>query len=110
MYCCASCKHFRDYDNEIKEKEVFDGYCYIDGKEVDCDDCCDEFEWRDHNASKMVSAEELLKHLDAEIERHKEQEGKEAMSWGRGFENGSMTEAIILRNMVRSIMRGVQNG
>lgn len=46
----------------------------------------------------------IMDFLNAEVERHKDQEGMEKMSWGRGFENGSMTEAIITRNFIRGLM------
>lgn len=48
----------------------------------------------------------ILEYLDEEVERHKEQENEESTSWGRGFENGSMTEAIQLRVKIRELMMG----
>ena len=49
--------------------------------------------------------DKLLEYLNDEIERHKEQENREPMSWGRGFENGALTEAIQLRIKVRELSK-----
>lgn len=49
--------------------------------------------------------DELLKFLDEEVERHKDQENRETKPWERGFENGALTEAIQLRIKVRELMR-----
>ncbi|WP_156945466.1 hypothetical protein [Anaerovibrio sp. RM50] len=50
--------------------------------------------------------DKLLKFLDEEVERHKDQENREARPWDRGFEVGAMTEAIQLRIKVRELMKG----
>ena len=50
-------------------------------------------------------ADVILKWLDEEIESHKAKENEEATSWGRGFHNGSMTEAIQLRVKIKEIMK-----
>ncbi len=49
--------------------------------------------------------EKLLEFLDEEVERHKDQENREPKSWGRGFENGALTEAIQLRIKVREFLK-----
>lgn len=49
--------------------------------------------------------DKLLEYLNDEIERHKDQENREPMSWGRGFENGALTEAIQLRIKVRELSK-----
>lgn len=49
--------------------------------------------------------DKLLKYLDDEVERHKDQENREPMSWGRGFENGALTEAILLRIKIRALLQ-----
>lgn len=48
---------------------------------------------------------ELIKQIEEEIERHKLAENTEQTSWGRGFHNGSMTEAIVLKRMVRDYLK-----
>ena len=49
--------------------------------------------------------EKLLEYLDEEIAKHREKENAQSTVWERGFENGSMTEAILLRNKVRAILK-----
>ena len=44
--------------------------------------------------------EELLKILDEEIEAHRRRENEGASKWDRGFENGSMSEALHIKNVV----------
>ena len=58
----------------------------------------------DNEDIDMVSCDKILRYLDEEVERHKEEEGMQTKPWDRGFHNGSMTEAIILRNAVRGMM------
>lgn len=53
--------------------------------------------------------DKLLKYLDEEVERHKDQENREPMSWGRGFENGALTEAIQLRIKIREMYIASKN-
>jgi hypothetical protein len=64
----------------------------------------------DYETSDMVSSTMLLKYLNEEVERHKESEGMQTKSWDRGFHNGSMTEAIILRGIVRKMVFGAKKG
>ena len=47
--------------------------------------------------------EELLKILDEEIEAHRGRENLGTSKWDRGFENGSMSEAIHIKNMIHKI-------
>ncbi len=49
--------------------------------------------------------EQILEYLDEEIERHKDQENRETGHWGRGFENGALTEAILLRIKIRALLQ-----
>ena len=46
----------------------------------------------------------LIEWLDTEVERHREAENAEATTWGRGFHNGSMTEAVMIRCGVRKLL------
>lgn len=54
--------------------------------------------------TENITLDKILRYLDEEVERHKEEEGMQTKPWDRGFHNGSMTEAIILRNAVRGMM------
>lgn len=49
--------------------------------------------------------EVLINWLEDEIQRHKDGENSEATAWGRGFENGSLTEAIILKSKIRQLIK-----
>lgn len=49
--------------------------------------------------------DKIINLLDEEVERHKAQESEETTTWGRGFENGSMTEAMLLKSKIREIMK-----
>jgi hypothetical protein len=53
--------------------------------------------------------DELLKYLDEEVERHKDQENRETQTWDRGFENGALTEAIQLRIKIREMYIASKN-
>ena len=46
----------------------------------------------------------LIEALDEEIQRHKAMENEEATSWGRGFHNGAMTEAVVLKGIVKKVL------
>ena len=49
--------------------------------------------------------ENLIDWLNERIEEHKGKENKESSQWGRGFENGSLTECIVLKSKIREIMK-----
>ena len=49
--------------------------------------------------------EALINWLEDEIQRHKDRENSEVTPWGRGFENGSLTEAIILKIKIRQLIK-----
>ena len=49
--------------------------------------------------------EALINWLEYEIQRHKDRENSEVTPWGRGFENGSLTEAIILKSKIRQLIK-----
>ena len=55
--------------------------------------------------NKGEHIENIINMLDKEVERHKAQENEETTTWGRGFENGSMTEAMLLKSKIREIMK-----
>lgn len=55
------------------------------------------------NKGKCMEA--LINWLEDEIQRHKDGENSEVTSWGRGFENGSLTEAIILKIKIRQLIK-----
>lgn len=46
----------------------------------------------------------LIKWLDEEVEKHREKENTEPTTWGRGFENGAMTECILLKQKIRQLI------
>lgn len=46
----------------------------------------------------------LIKWLDEEVEKHKGKENAEPTTWGRGFENGAMTECILLKQKIRQLI------
>ena len=49
--------------------------------------------------------EALINWLEDEIQRHKHGENSEVTIWRRGFENGSPTEAIILKSKIRQLIK-----
>lgn len=85
---CKDCTYYMNGDDRTMCHGNVQGYC-LDEEDED----------------KMVSSTILLQYLDEEVERHKEAEGKQPKSWGRGFHTGSMTEAIHLRIKVRELMK-----
>lgn len=44
-----------------------------------------------------MGKEEAVKWLESEIEHHKGKENESTGTWDRGFHNGAMTEAVVLK-------------
>lgn len=52
-----------------------------------------------------MGKEEAVKWLESEIEHHKGKENESTGTWDRGFHNGAMTEAVVLKGKLNADVR-----